>query len=40
MFAKLLGTKSWEFRSTYMSCGRKAKEGVRFYHIKIRGIKK
>jgi hypothetical protein len=40
MFAKLLGTKSWGFvgQLTWIT-SRKTKEGIRFYHIEIRGIK-
>jgi hypothetical protein len=41
MFAKLLSTKSWGFwcQLTWMT-SKKTKEGVGFYHIEIRRIKR
>jgi hypothetical protein len=40
MFANLLGTKSWGFLSQLkIIISKKAKEGVGFYHIKIKGGK-
>jgi hypothetical protein len=40
MFAKLLGTKSWGFLGQLTGVtSKKTKEGIGFYHIKIRGVK-
>jgi hypothetical protein len=41
MFVKLFGIKSWDFfgQLTWVT-SRKEQEGVGFYHIEIRGVKK